>query len=443
MGARGAVSCFFCEFGRRKKLLHGAILVSRPERNRTAAARQALITYVKQTANLCRSLRRQKGTKMHRSLLLAASAASLILVTAALADNQSDLDRCKFAGDLKRADEGIAACDRVIDDSKVTAQGRAAALSNRCGWWWAKKDPDRALSDCNEAIRLDGSNAAALLNRGNVFLSKSDPERALADFNSAIRLDPNSAWAFASRGNLHKNNGDLERALADLNESIRLDPSYAPAFFSRGDVYKSKGDFARAITDMDEAIRLDPNFAPAYFSRGHLFYILGNNPAALEDFSKAIKLDPNDDSAYFNRGVAYYVVGGRFADAVADFTKIAESNPKDAYAALWRDLAERRNSAPSHLAEAAKQLDMTAWPAPVIRHFLGELSVEQTLKAAFDTDQKTKQAQTCEANFYGGELALLKKNRKEAQRLLKAAADDCPPSFVESAAAVADMIVLK
>jgi len=86
---------------------------------------------------------------------------------------------------------------------------------------------------------------------------------------------------------------------------------------------------------------------------------------------------------------------------------------------------------------------MTAWPAPVIRHFLGELNVEQTLKAAFDTDQKTKQAQTCEANFYGGELALLKKNRKEAQRLLKAAADDCPPSFVESAAAVADMIVLK
>jgi lipoprotein NlpI len=380
---------------------------------------------------------------MRFSMLFATMVASLVFLGAALADRQSDLDRCKFVGDLKQADEGIAACDRVISDSKVTAQDRAAALSNRCGWWWAKRDPDRALSDCNEAIRADSSNATAFLNRGNAFLSKSDPEHAFADFNSAIRLDPNSAWAYAARGNLYRNQGDLEHALADLNESIRLDPSYAPAFFSRGDVYKSKGDFARAITDMDEAIRLDPNFAPAYFSRGHLFYILGNNPAALEDFSKAIKLDPNDDSAYFNRGVAYYVVGGRYADAVADFTKIAQSNPKDAYAALWRDLAERRNGAPSHLAEAAKQLDMTAWPAPVIRHFLGELNVEQALKAAFDTDQKTKQAQTCEANFYSGELALLKKNRKEAQRLLKAAADDCPPSFVESAAAVADMIVLK
>jgi lipoprotein NlpI len=388
-------------------------------------------------------MRRQKGRKMRRSLLLAASVASLILATPAVADNQGDLDRCKFVGDLKQADEGIAACDRVINDSKVTAQGRAAALSNRCGWWWARKDPDRALSDCNEAIRLDGSNAAALLNRGNVFLSKSDPEHAFADFNSAIRLDPKSAWAYAARGNLYRNQGDLEHALADMNESIRLDPSYALAYFSRGEVYKSGADFAHAMTDMNDAVRLDPNFAPAYFSRGHLFYILGNNPAAIEDFSKAIKLDPNDAGAYFNRGVAYYVIGGHYADAVADLKKAAEFNPDNPYAALWRDLAERRNNSPSRLAEATQHLDMTKWPAPVIRHFLGELNDEQTLKAASDADPKTRQAQACEANFYSGEFALLRKNKKEAQRLLRLAAGECPPNFVENAAAIAELITLK
>ena len=75
----------------------------------------------------------------------------------------------------------------------------------------------------------------------------------------------------------------------------------------------------------------------------------------------------------------------------------------------------------------------------MIRHFLGQLNVEQTYGAAFDTDPKTKTAQTCEANFYSGELALLKKNKKEAQRLLKLAADQCPPSFIESTAAVAEL----
>jgi lipoprotein NlpI len=380
---------------------------------------------------------------MRFSVLLAALATSFTLSGPVLADSQSDIDHCKFVGEISKADESIAACDRVINDPKVSAQNRAAALSSRCGWWWAKKDPDRALSDCNEAIRADSSNAAAYLNRGNAYLNKSDFERAFGDFNAAIQLDPKNAWAFAERGNLYKNKGDLDHALADLNDAIRLDSSYALAFFARGDLYKSLGDLTRAMADINESIRLDPNFAPAYFTRGRLSYMIGNNPAALENFTKSIKLDAEDASAYFNRGVAYYVVGGRTADAVADFKKAAELNPKDAYAALWRDLAERRTNAPGHLAEAAKQLDMTVWPAPVIRHFLGELNTEQTFDAAVDPDPKTKLAQTCEANFYSGELALLKKNKKEAQRLIKLAANNCPQSFVESTAAVAELIQLR
>ena len=380
---------------------------------------------------------------MRFSVLLAALTISLDLLTPALADGQGDLDRCKFVGELSKADDGIAACDRVINDAKVTAHNRATAFNSRCGWWWAKQDLDRALSDCNEAIRADSGNAAAFLNRGNVYQSKSDFERALADFNAAIRLDAKNAWAFATRGNLYKNEGDLDRALADLNESIRLDPNYALAYFTRGDLYKNRGDLPRAMVDMKDSIRLDPNYAPAYFTRGRLSYMLGNNPAALDDFTKYIKLDAEDATAYFNRGVAYYAIGGRTPDAVADFKKAAELDPKNAYTALWRDLAERRNNAPSHLAEAVKQLDMTLWPAPVIRHFLGELNAEQAFGAAFDTDPKTKLAQSCEANFYSGELALLKKNKKEAQRLLKLAADDCPQSFIESTAAIAELIPLK
>ena len=380
---------------------------------------------------------------MRFSVLAPALAAFLILSAPAFADSQADLDRCKFAGELNKADDRISACDQVINNSKISAQDRAGALSNRCGWWWAKKDSDRALTDCNEAIRIYSGNAAAYLHRGNVYLSKSDFDHAFADFNEALRLDPKNAWAYAERGNLYKSRGDFDRALADLNEAIRLDPGYALAHFARGDLYMNKGNIADAMTDMNDTIRLDPNYALAYFIRGRLSYMLGNNPAALEDFSKAIKLDSSEATSYFNRGVAYYVVGGRNPDAIADFKKASELDPKDAYAALWRELAERRNNSPSHLAEAAKQLDMTAWPAPVIHHFLGELDIEQTYGAAFDTDPRIKAAQTCEANFYSGELALLKKDRKEAQRLLKLASDQCPPSFIEFTAALAELIPLK
>jgi lipoprotein NlpI len=380
---------------------------------------------------------------MRFSLLLAALLASVTLVSSPEVRAQTDLDRCRFVGELGKADDGIASCDRVVNDSKTNAPDRAAALSSRCGWWWAKKDSDRALSDCNEAIRLNRNLAAAYLNRGNVYLSKSDFDHALADFNEALRLEPKNAWAYAERGNLYKNKGEAEPALADLNEAIRLAPDYALARFSRGDLYKSMGNLAQAMADMNDTIRLDPNYALAYFTRGRLSYMLGNNPAALEDFGKAIKLDPEDPTPYFNRGVSYYVIGGRIPDAVADFKKVAEINPRDAYAALWRELAERRLNAPSHLAEAARQLDLTKWPGPVIREFLGESTAEHTLAAASDADPTTKLAKACEAHFYGGELALLKRNKKEAQRLLKLATSECPPSFIESTAAFAELLLLK
>jgi lipoprotein NlpI len=92
------------------------------------------------------------------------------------------------------------------------------------------------------------------------------------------------------------------------------------------------------------------------------------------------------------------------------------------------------------LREVAKQLDMTAWPAPVIRQFLGEQNAAQTLAAAQDNDPKTTRWRSCEANFYGGEFALLKKDRQEALRLLKRAASDCPRGFIEAPAAMAEMI---
>jgi lipoprotein NlpI len=379
---------------------------------------------------------------MHYSVPLAGLAALIAFASPILADSRDDLGRCNFAGEVSNADQSIAACDLILSDPKMTGPSRAIAFSNRCGWWWAKKDPDHALSDCNEAIRIDPSYAAAYVNRGNVYLNKADLDHAFSDFNEAIRLDPKNAWAYNARGDLYKNKGDLDHALADLNESIRLDPNYAMPRFLRGDLYKTRGDFDHALADLNESIRLDANYALAYFARGSVYYLMGKNPVALEDFTKSIRLDPGNAATYFNRGVAYFVIGGRTADAEADFRKASELSPTDAYAALWLNLAERRNNAPSHLAEAAKKMDMTAWPAPVIREFLGDLSAEQTLAAASAKDPRTKLGQTCEANFYSGEFALLRKSKQEGLRLIRLAANDCPRSFIESTAAVAELILM-
>ena len=117
-------------------------------------------------------------------------------------------------------------------------------------------------------------------------------------------------------------------------------------------------------------------------------------------------------------------------------------NPKYAYAALWLNIVETRSNLPSQLAEAAKQIDMTKWPGPVIRLFLGQTTPEAVLAAADDPNAKTKQRKVCEANFYTSELSLHRRAKVEASRLLRRAATLFVNGFTERAAANAELKAL-
>ena len=99
--------------------------------------------------------------------------------------------------------------------------------------------------------------------------------------------------------------------------------------------------------------------------------------------------------------------------------------PNCAYAALWLDIVDRRSNLPSRLAQAETQIDMTTWPAPVIRLYLGQITPEAVLAAAENPDADTRKRQVCEANFFIGELALQRDAKDEAVRRFRLAAADC------------------
>jgi lipoprotein NlpI len=85
---------------------------------------------------------------------------------------------------------------------------------------------------------------------------------------------------------------------------------------------------------------------------------------------------------------------------------------------------------------------MTAWPAPVIRLFMGQMTAGALLAAADDPDATKRKGQVCEANFYTGELSLLKGSKNEATRLFRIAASDCPHNFIEWDGANAELKAL-
>ncbi len=363
------------------------------------------------------------------------TAALCAIAAPALAASRGDWDACK--GD--NPDQSIAACTRIIQDRGETAKNSAIARRYRGLAYQRKDDLDRAIADYSEAIRLDPKYAEAYYGRGLTYRNKDDVERA--DYSEAIRLEPQVAAAYFNRGKLFHLQGNSGRALADFDEAIRLDPKFVFAYTNRGYVYLARGNNHRAIADFSEAIRLEPKLVSTYIDRGNAYRARGDNDRAIADFGEAIRLAPKFADAYYNRGLAY-LYGGTLDKALADVSEASNLDPADAYKALWADIVAQRNNAPSHLSQASAKIDMTPWPAPIIRSYLGRMPPEAVLAAADDPDAKKKKSQVCEANFYGGELALRQGAKDEAVRLFQLAASGCARDANEWFAANAELKAL-
>jgi lipoprotein NlpI len=99
----------------------------------------------------------------------------------------------------------------------------------------------------------------------------------------------------------------------------------------------------------------------------------------------------------------------------------------------------KRSDQQSDFAKVLTRIDLTKWPAPIVRLYLRQITAETALVAANDGDAKTRKGRLCEFNFYSGELALQGGSKDDAARLLRLAAADCPKSFAEFIAANAEL----
>jgi lipoprotein NlpI len=196
-----------------------------------------------------------------------------------------------------------------------------------------------------------------------------------------------------------------------------------------------------AMADYVEMIRLDPKDPAAHYNRGTKDQAEREINQTIVYYNAAIRRDPRDDDAYFHRGLAN-LYAGALPQALADLSQASALDPEYAYYALWIDILDKRRNVASRLPQAIARFDMTKWPAPVIRLFLGQTTPAAVLANAVDPDAITRRGQVCEANFYTGELALQQGEKEEAARRFRLAAADCPREFVEGPAANAELKAL-
>lgn len=84
----------------------------------------------------------------------------------------------------------IAACSDAISSGKLNGLDLAKAYVSRGLARQRSKEDDNAISDFNEAIRINPSNTQAFNARGNSYLSLGQYDRAIEDYRQAIELNP-------------------------------------------------------------------------------------------------------------------------------------------------------------------------------------------------------------------------------------------------------------
>ncbi|MEN3374985.1 MAG: hypothetical protein V7604_340, partial [Hyphomicrobiales bacterium] len=273
-----------------------------------------------------------------------------------------------------------AAADAATKPAKATARDVAACAQDRVA--------DLAIAGCSriveDAKQKPKARGVAFYNRGNAHVLKGDHDKAIADFDEALKLEPKNASIYNNRGNARGDKGESDAATADFEAALKINPRYAAAYFNRGNALAAKGETERALKDYDAAIKNNKRNVNAYIARGALFLASGASAKARADMKQA--------------------------------TRIA---PKNAYAVLWSDIAERRAKQKGRLAakNGTKGLDMKAWPAPVVRLYAGEINPDAVLAGADSPSDTVKAAQLCEANFYSGEYALIGGSREDAAKL--------------------------
>ena len=105
---------------------------------------------------------------------------------------------------------------------------RATAFNGRC---WARallgRELDRALSDCNAALKLRPAQPSYLDSRALVQLRLGKLDAALADYDAAVKANPRNAWSLYTRAIAEQRAGKKEAAEADRKAALAINPGVA------------------------------------------------------------------------------------------------------------------------------------------------------------------------------------------------------------------------
>jgi tetratricopeptide (TPR) repeat protein len=214
---------------------------------------------------------------------------------------------------------------KSISNQIEATPDNAELYYQRATIYYTNKYLDRALSDIEDAIKLNLENPLYYFFKGRILYAMNKTKEAAKSYESAINLKPDYTEAQSKLAELYYVVKEHTKSIDLLNTLSTNDPSNATYYCLKADNQRELRDTLRAIASYQKALELDGQYYDAAMQLG-LLLAAKKHKTAKEYFTAALRINPRSSEAYFGRAY-YYQQVGEFQKALFDYRKVIDIDP--------------------------------------------------------------------------------------------------------------------
>jgi tetratricopeptide (TPR) repeat protein len=203
-------------------------------------------------------------------------------------------------------------------------------------------DLPAAIEDYGRAIAADSGNAVYHIHRAEALLRTGQPQRAMSDIDEALRLQPNLTEALMVRAQFRIRNGNFEGGRADFAAAEASAPTRYELQLTESEAYADTGRYPLALQILNTWIAAHPDDDRRYsalIGRCLVRGMLGQElEAALQDCNTARRRVSGNSTLLFDRGIVELRLK-QYDKAITDFNDTIKLQPRLARAYYARGIA--------------------------------------------------------------------------------------------------------
>ena len=191
---------------------------------------------------------------------------------------------------------------------------------------------DGAINAFRQALVLDPKLWTAHLNLVNMYIQKQDFPTAIEECREVLKIKPGNRDVHLILGNLLRAQNDLDGAAEHLKAAIDNGASPAMAHNALGLTLLQKGDFNGAEEHITAALDKQKKFPDAHLTLGVVKFKKNDKEGALKEFDMAVQQKGGKYPEAHNAKGDILAAGGSWKEALVEYQKAAEEDPKYAQA---------------------------------------------------------------------------------------------------------------